>query len=529
MGRGALLASLPAGAFFSSCSTVSTRKSTLSGPGFTPIDSSSADELLLAKEFQYEILIRRGDPISPKQKWGHNNDFNAFFPFDSAANPYDGMLWTNHECPEPFLLTNSAHRNEADWKSKELILSEMEAVGGSLVRFHRDTSGKWKIDTNHPGNRRFDAHTRIPLIAPRPIEGSLTAVGTLANCAGGKTPWGTILSCEENYDQYFGEWDYSPLPGESKPRKTPITRFKALEDLGWSQRFRRPPTHYGWVVEIHPFTGQAKKLTALGRFRHEGATCVPAADGRTVVYMGDDANDQYIYKFIADRPGSLETGTLYVASLEQGRWLPLTMDAHPGFAVRFKDQLDLLIQAPWAAAMLGATPLDRPEDIERDPLTGDMIVALTNNKPQGRPFGSLLRISEDPLSLEFRWKTWIAGGDKAGIACPDNMAFDTKGNLWITSDMSAAEMLAGKLSPFRNNGLYCVPMSGPVAGNIFQAASAPVGAEFTGPEFLPDGSLLLSVQHPGEVVAKQVPAVRTSRWPGGNPRSSLVVIRMGQA
>ncbi len=529
MGRGALLAGLAPSALLSSCSSNPPAPERLSKLGFTPIGASSEDQVLLSPEFSYDILVTKDDPIGPRIKWGANNDFNAFIPFDAAANPYDGMLFTNHEYPEPFLLTDSNSKNPREWKSKKQILTEMDSVGASLVRLFRDSQGNWRLDPKDPRNKRFNALTRIPLIAPRPIEGALTAVGTMANCAGGKTPWGTVLSCEENYDQYFGEWDYSPLPGTSTPRRVPATRYKVEEDLGWAQHFKRPPTHYGWVVEINPLTGSAKKLTALGRFSHEGATCVPASDGRTVVYMGEDKNDRYLYKFISDRPGSLENGTLYVASLESSRWMPLTMQAHPGFSVRFRDQLDLLIQAPEAATMLGATPLDRPEDIERDPETGDLIVALTNNKPKGRPHGSLLRITEEPLSLEFQWKTWISGGVESGLSCPDNLAFDTKGNLWITSDMSGREILRGALKPFLNNGLYCVPMSGVSAGKVLQVASAPVTAEFTGPEFLPDGSLLLSVQHPGDVLAKVMPATRDSHWPDGgtsDPRSALIVIRM---
>jgi len=495
--------------------------------GFTPLSPSSADKLLLSPGLSYEVLIRKDDPIGPKLKWGANNDYNAYFPFD-PANPYDGMLWTNHEYPEPFMITNSRHPNPKDWKSEKQILAEMDSVGGSLVRFHRDENGKWQIDRKDPRNRRFNAHTRIPLIAPRPIEGSLTAVGTFANCAGGKTPWGTVLTCEENTHQYFGEWDFGPLPGEKKARKVPLTYYRPDEDLGWSQRYKRPPTHYGWVVEIHPFTGKAKKLTALGRFAHESALCVPAKDGRTVVYMGEDVADRFVYKFISERPGSLDSGTLYVANLDKKRWMPLTMDAHPDFSWRFRDQLDLLIQAPQAALLLGATPLDRPEDIDRDPVTGDIIVVLTNNKSKGRPHGSLMRISEDPLSLEFSWKTWIAGGAESGLSCPDNLTFDAAGNLWVTSDMSSRDMAKGSLKPFLNNGLYCIPMAGSDAGKVFQVASAPTSAEFTGPEFLPDGSLLLSVQHPGEVTAKVMPATRDSSWPDGpghDPKSSVVLIR----
>ena len=527
MGRASLLAGLAPSALLAACSRAPVRGAAPAGLGFTPIPPSTSDELLLAPEFRYHILVRKDDPIGPRLRFGANNDFNAFFPFD-PSNPYDGMLWTNHESPEPFLLTNSNHKDPKDWKTREAILAEMESVGGALTRLYRGGDGEWKVDRADPRNRRFDANTRIPFVAPRPIHGATFALGTMGNCAGGRTPWGTVLTCEENFNQYYGDWDYSPPAGGTKPKKTPLVRFKSDEDLGWVTRFKRPPLHYGWVVEIHPFTGEAKKLTALGRFTHEGATCVQAADGRTVVYMGEDVVDRFLYKFIPDRPGSLETGTLYAASLEKGRWLPLTMEAHPDFAARFRDQLHLLTQASAAAELAGATPLDRPEDIERDPVTGDLLVALTNNKPKGRLYGSLLRLSEDPLSLEFQHRTWISGGPETGIACPDNLAFGPDGNLWITSDMSASDMRAGKYTAFGNNGLFCVPMRGQDAGKVFQVASAPVGAELTGMEFLADGTMLLSVQHPGEVMAKELPAVRSSHWPDGGaaePRSALVAIR----
>ncbi len=526
MGRASVLAGLAPTAFLQACSRTPTQgRSRIPAIGITPVRPSTSDSIVLAPEFEWELLVKKDDPIGASIRFGANNDFNAFFPFD-PAEPFDGMLWTNHESPEPFLITNSLHKDEKSWKSRAEIMAEMGSVGGSLTRLFRNERGAWVVDRGYHLNRRFDGNSRIPFAAPRPVHGSKFALGTMGNCAGGKTPWGTLLTCEENYDQYYGEWDFSPLPGETKARKNPLVKYKSDSDLGWSQRFKRSPLHYGWVVEVHPFTGVARKLTALGRFAHEGATCVQAKDGRTVVYLAEDSNDRYLYKFVADRPGSLETGTLYCASLEKGRWLPLEMNAHPGFSRRFRDQLDLLTQAPAAAEMVGATPLDRPEDIERDPLTGDIFVALTNNKPKGRPFGGLLRLREEPLSLEFESSTWLSGGPETGIACPDNLAFSPDGHLWITSDMSASDMRAGKYSAFGNNGLYCMPMHGPDAGRLLQVASAPVAAEFTGPEFLPDGTLVLSVQHPGEVMGKEMPASRSSQWPeGGVPRSSVIAIK----
>jgi uncharacterized protein len=181
-----------------------------------------------------------------------------------------------------------------------------------------------------------------------------------------------------------------------------------------------------------------------------------------------------------------------------------------------------------AADLLGGTKLDRPEDIEIQPGTGDVIVSLTNNKPKGNFYGSLLRLHEldGYAGRRFESSTFLAGGPETGFACPDNIAFDRKGNLWMTSDMYGGDMTNPKLAPFGNNGLFYVPMSGPEAGKVLQVASAPTDAEFTGPTFLPDGeTLLVCVQHPGELTTD--PANPTSRWPNGGtdmPRSSVVAI-----
>jgi secreted PhoX family phosphatase len=180
--------------------------------------------------------------------------------------------------------------------------------------------------------------------------------------------------------------------------------------------------------------------------------------------------------------------------------------------------------------VIGGTPLDRPEDIEQDPITKDIFVALTNNIPKGRPHGSLLRISEsgaNPLSMEFDYKTWMAGGPESGISSPDNLAFDKNGNLWVTTDRSLNPALKETYQGFGNNALFFIPMRGPNAGTPIQVASAPVGAEFTGPCFLPGcEALILSVQHPGEGT-KDLDNL-TSDWPDRNkkpPRSSVIIVR----
>lgn len=496
-----------------------------------PILPSDKDQLLLAEGMTWNLLAKWGDKIGGSGAspliFGSHCDFTSFIPFDDS-NPSEGYLWVNHEYLNPLFTSGYSPKTGAK-KTKAQADQEMAVVGGSLLHIKKEF-GSWTVVQDSPKAMRLDAHSKIPLIAPRAIDGSRYAFGTMANCAGGKTPWNTFLTCEENYDMFWGDWDFSPTDGTqllpAKPKQ-----LNAEKRFSWLDHYQRPPTHYGWVVEINPWKKEAKKLTALGRFAHECATTVVAKDGRTVVYMGDDANDECLYKFIADKPGSLETGTLYVANLEKSRWQRLTMADHPDFKWRFKDQTDLLVQTRVAAKMVGGTALDRPEDVEINPENGDVIVALTNNYKQGRPHGSLLRVAEkdaNPLSMEFQSATWIAGGPESGLSCPDNLAFDPRGNLWVTTDRSESRMNKGEFAQYKNNGLYVIPMKGPDAGKVFQVASAPTDAELTGPTFSPDGkTLFLCVQHPGDNTEEL--GKFTSNWPGSAgemPRSAVIAINL---
>ncbi|MCR9206559.1 MAG: DUF839 domain-containing protein, partial [Halobacteriovoraceae bacterium] len=349
----------------------------------------------------------------------------------------------------------------------------------------------------------------------RPIEGKTVAIGTFANCAGGKTPWNTVLTCEENYHDYYGE------------RTFPERKFKEPR-LGWNKFYQNPPEHYGWVVEVNPKTGEAKKLTGLGRFSHECATCIPTKDGKVAVYSGDDKNSEFLYKFISEKSDSLEKGELFVADVKKGKWVSLDIKKQPALKKAFKDQTDVLIHCREAGRLLGATPMDRPEDIEINPATGDVFVCLTNNKDRDNYHGSILKITEDNKdhgSLSFKASDFLVGGED--FSCPDNLAFDSKGDLWFATDISGGSMNKPPYSKFKNNGLFYVPMSGSEAGKVTQIASAPTDAELTGISFSPDGkTMFLSVQHPGEK-SKSLKELR-SHWPKGgaeHPLSSVIEIR----
>lgn len=480
------------------------------------LDAIAKDELIFVDGIQYQMLIRWQDPITDKLKFGSHCDYNAF---TQLSGPDHGILWTNHEYMDPVLI----HKNDdLSVRTKADIEKEMPEVGGSLIEIRRDpTTEKWQVVHNSKYNRRIDANTMIPFAGGVKILGQSYARGTFANCAGGQTPWGTILTCEENYHDFYGEVTFDENGKRQKSKK--------LSDFGWEKYFDRPPEHYGWVVEVNPKTGKAKKHTSMGRFGHECATCVKAADGRTVVYSGDDRAGECIYKFISAKPGDLTLGTLYVADTVNGRWLPMDVEKDESLKIKFKNQLDMLIRSREAAKLVGGTPQDRPEDIEQDPHTKAMFITLTNNVKNKNYFGSILKIEEknqDPLSIEFKASVFKTGGPKSGFSCPDNLAFDKSGNLWFCSDISGKTMNTGEYQSFGNNGLFYTPLRGPLAGQIFKIGSAPNGAEMTGLCFSPRGDeLFVSIQHPGE----DSPSLATisSHWPEGGaaiPLSSVVVL-----
>lgn len=520
MGRGALAAASVSSlvGLFTACSTIRPGSRTRHKP--SGIEPTFQDELVLAPGLSYSLLLKRGDSLNANDRFGDCADFTTFLPFD-AKNPNDGLLWVNHEFFLP-LFVSGHNIQKGQKRSRAEVIKEQLEVGGTIARIRRAQGGKWQLVANDSYNRRITARTKIPFAWHKPIAGANHAIGMLGNCAGGVTPWGTILTCEEGYVDFYGDRDFTP-------QGKPAGRAAHTCNYGWETVFDYAPEHYGWTVEIDPLTGKAKKLVALGRFGKESATVVQGGDGRCVVYSGDDDFDRCIFKFISRRPGSLEEGTLYVANIESGHWIALTRESNSTLKSVFKDETDLLVRARLAGLLAGGTQLDRPEDIEVDPISGAIYVTLTNNRSKGNDFGSILKIEEtgsDPTALTFKATTFLTGGPETGFACPDNLVFDRRGDLWFTSDMSSAWLNTEPYTRFGNNGLFFVAMQGPDAGRVVQVASAPVGAELTGPSFSPDGkTLFLSIQHPGE--GSRSLAEATSRWPGSKgdlPRSAVVAI-----
>jgi secreted PhoX family phosphatase len=500
-------------------------------PGFEPIRSSAEDALLLPKGFRYEIVAAWKDPLGstgPRgpETFGLNNDFLAFFPIDAlqgGKSAREGLLWVNHENPHPLFVSGYVW---GETRTESQVTAEKLCVGGSVLHLRRE-GDTWKRAPGGRYTRRFTAlYPQIPLTGPT---AALVpeAVGTLANCSGGRTPWYTALSCEENYAEY------NVLEGISRARGY---RWADVPGQKIDER------HYGWVLEVDPF-GELPPLkhSALGRFAHENAAWRLGPTGKLVVYMGDDQADQYLYKFVsaasyresasrAEKRKLLTAGTLYVADFARERWIPLDLARNKALGeAGFTSQGDVLLRTREAAAAVKATPIDRPEDCEIHPHDGTLYVALTNNTRHGNFFGQIVRLleeGENPEGEAFRFEIFLVGGPQSGLACPDNLAFDRRGNLWVACDISTKSHNKSPYRSFGNSGLFVVPTTGPSAGDAFQFASGPLECELTGPWFTEDEkTLFLSVQHPGEET-ESLDQLH-SHWPDGGsavPRPAVVAI-----
>lgn len=500
-------------------------------PRFKALQPSRDDRLILPDGFRSQILCAWGDALGTQgphgaEKFGFNNDFLAYFPIDAlrgGKSNREGLLFVNHEYPHPLFVSDYSGQG---LKTEAQITAEKLSVGASVIHI-RNEGGQWR---HQPGSRYTRRLTALyPQIATSGAASQRVpqATGTLGNCSGGRTPWHTALSCEENI------WDYNGAGGAALG-----------SGYDWAKVTGQgiDENQYGWVVEVDPF-GELPPLkhTALGRFAHENAAWRLGSTGRLVVYMGDDSANQYLYKFVsagvyresasrADKRQLLGEGTLYAADFGAGKWLPLDLARSPALReAGFMDQGDVLLRTREAAKVLKATPIDRAEDCEVHPLDGTLYVALTNNTAHGNYYGQIVRLLEDgdnPEGEKFRFEIFLTGGPQSGLACPDNLLFDRAGNLWVVCDISTRAINRGAYEPFGNNGMFLVPTSGPSAGEAFQFASGPVDCELTGPWFSEDEkTLFLSVQHPGEESKSRDKP--TSHWPRGGdamPQPAVVAI-----
>ena len=610
--RGALAVSA-IGAIAGPGALMSSREAQAATPrvSFSEIEHGADGTHHVAEGYNADILIRWGDPVIPgapafdpynqtswaqEQQFGYNNDYLGYLPLPMGSNNSDhGLLFVNHEYTNEELMFPGLGKQDRDAKfagmTQELIDIEMSAHGGSIIEIKK-RDGKWGVARGSEYARRITTRT-TPMTLSGPAAGADAlktsadptgkhVIGMLNNCAGGTTPWGTVLTGEENIRGYFWtDGDKKKVAADYKRYGIPgmwyawgkyHDRFNIDKEPNEANRF-------GYVVEVDPYDPNSVpvKRTALGRFAHEGANVIINADGRAVAYTGDDARFEYLYKFVSagsydpkDRAANmrlLDDGTLYVARFNKNGsldWLPLVqgqgkLTAANGFA----SQADVCIRTRQAADAVGATPMDRPEDVEPNPKNGKVYVMLTNNskrKPEQvdaanprakNSFGHIVEITPEGgnhASTIANWEILLKAGDpsiaKVGamyhpdtssngwFAAPDNCAIDGQGRLWVSTDQGRGW---GKTQTA--DGLYAVETEGDLRGYSRMFFRTPVGAELCGPEFTPDDqSLFLAVQHPAADGTKDYKGFErnstfedpATRWPDFDDkmpvRPSVVVV-----
>ena len=563
---------------------------------FQPIELSSEDRVIVSPGYAAKVLIRWGDPLHPdvpefnvaqqlaalqSQQFGYNCDFVAYFPLPHhlSYNSSRGILAVNHEYTNAEIMFLDYIPGSPTQQQVDI---EIAAHGLAFVEVVNLPIGGWRYRASSDYNRRITGEIDILITGPAAGHdwtkvsydpSGMHVRGTLNNCAGGVTPWGTYLTCEENFHQYFANRD---ALADDDSRKAVHTRYglpTGASERRWELYHSRfdmaqdpnEPFRFGWVVEIDPYDPYfvPRKRTALGRFRHEGATCVVGPDRRVAVYSGDDERFEYMYKFVTEgrfnaqrREANfdlLDHGTLYVAKFHDdgtGIWLPLVYGQGPLTSENgFSSQADVLLNTRVAADLMGATMMDRPEDIEPSPVNGKVYCAMTSNTQRtdeqvdaanpraDNRHGHIIELTEDSddhTAVTFAWEIFLLCGDPnnpedetyfAGfepslvspISSPDNITFDQQGNLWISTD--------GQISTFeQNDGGYAVPVAGQARGYVRQFLSGVPGGETASLIFTPNNqALFVAVQHPGEGSTLDNPS---STWPDGTipPRPSVIVV-----
>ncbi len=565
--------------------------------GFKAVPVSEADTLVVPEGYVATPIAAWGEPIGiagnmPVFKFdgsnsaadqaaqmGMHHDGVEYFPLGGSSTR--GVIAINHEYTDDGLLHVGGFAN----LTAEKVKKSQNAHGLAVYEVERK-GDTWEMVRPSRYARRFTMDTPFAVSGPAAGHAMLqtaadpagrVVLGTLNNCASSQTPWGTYLSGEENWMGYFGGGDnisaHHLRLGLRKDGGYGWEKFDARFD---ASRNPNEPNRFGWVVEVDPMDPASTPLkrTALGRAAHEGAWVGVTKDGRAVVYSGEDARFEYIYKFISrDKvaPGGakanrelLDHGTLYVARFDAdggGRWLPLVHGLGPlTVANGFADQGEVLIMARQASDALQATKMDRPEWLSIDPHSGWVYCTLTNNSLRGQPnmpgvdaanprvnnvMGQIIRWKDDGDfdGAGFRWNHLVLAGDPANeraeakgnikgdiFACPDGIRFDSRGVLWIETDVAAAAMYKGELKNMGSNQMLACD---PATGEVRRFLTGPTNCELTGATFTPDGTtMFVNIQHPGETPSERsdpASVTRYSNWPdyrpGGRPRSATVVIR----
>ncbi|MGH3884992.1 MAG: PhoX family protein [Pseudonocardiaceae bacterium] len=588
----------------------SARRGAARGLAFTPVAPNTADAVTVAEGYTQQVVVRWGEPIvkgapafaptaqSPAAQagqFGYNCDYLAILP----GRGRQLVMVVNHEYTNEVLMFDGYDPENPTREQFEIALA---AHGMSVVVLDEDPrSPALKVAAGHELNRRVTGSTPCRLAGPAAGSALLrtsadpagtTVLGMLNNCGGGSTPWGTVLSGEENFNQYFGNGKEVADPSVTA-RLTRYGLSTGPSERKWERfdsRFDVPHepnevNRFGWIVEIDPYDPDfvPRKRTALGRFKHEAAEPRLTRDGRVVLYMGDDERFDYLYKFVSTdnvkRGNSrrarehnltlLDNGTLYVAKFTGnspaaeidgsgklptdgafdggGEWIPLARGSEslvPGMSAE-----EIYVFTRLAADKVGATKMDRPEDVEPHPRTGVVYLTLTNNSDRGaagnagpdepnprtgNKHGQILELTEsgnDPAADQFGWRLFLVCGDPADpstyfsgfpkdqvspISCPDNAAFDERGNLWIATDGNALGS---------NDGLFGVAIDGPQRGQVKQFLTVPIGAETCGP-IIQRERMFVAVQHPGEKDGASVenPVSSWPDGPGNLARPSVIIV-----
>lgn len=553
--------------------------------GFRPIPTNTLDTVTVPNGYSWHVVAKWGDPLwsdgpafdpatrgtgaSQERAFGDNNDGMATFVDGDRV-----ILAVNNEYTNrPIVYGN---RETKLPETADDVRKGKAAHGVSVMEIAED-GDFWSVVTDSPFNRRITADTEMMITGPAAGHDLLktdadpsgrVSLGTWNNCGNGKTPWGTYLACEENFNGYFSSSNKDlALTGAQK-------RYGIGHDdwgYNWAMtddRFdisKHPnePHRAGYVVEIDPLdpTSTPKKRTALGRFKHENAEVVVANNGHVVVYMGDDERGEFLYKFISagkyalggDNADLLEDGRLFVAKFHddmRGEWLELTPET-TGMA----SKAEICINTRQAASAVGATTMDRPEWVAANPGKVEAYCCLTNNKNRGRKpnkggdptpvggpnpraannYGQIVRWvpdNGDHSATGFAWDLFVTAGNPtvhddayAGspnitpgnmFNSPDGLAFDTTGMLWIQTD--------GKYSnegDFANQGNNQMLIGDPETGEIRRFMVGPKECEITGITWSPDRrTVFIGVQHPGEK--------GNSHYPDGGssvPRSTVIAVK----
>jgi len=534
-----------------------------------PVAEGSGPVPSISSDYEYQVLIPWGTPIDPNggvpeydgnpntrptaaqqaELVGIGHDGMHFFELGNGRERNEhGMLAINHEFGNNFHVLGKGAP-----ESLEDVRLSQHAHGVSVVEIQKGSDGKWSVVSSPERARRI--HVNTPVTFSGPVAGSdllktpagNAPLGTVNNCANGYTPWGTYLTCEENFNGYFGatgEWTATEAQDRygfsSGGFGYGWENFDPRFDLS-NANYTNEEHRFGWVVEIDPMDGSQVpvKRTALGRFKHEGVAVVEGGGKRAVCYMGDDERFDYIYKYVsADnwekmfRQGKhpLDEGTLYVARFNDdgtGDWLELSMN-NPVLASKFNSQEEILVFTRLAADAVGATPMDRPEWTTVAP-DSYVYCALTNNSRRtvadaANPLapnadGHIIRWRDEKKHRgdKFVWDIFVIAQDTHGteesFSDPDGLWADPDGRLFIETDGGQKDGL--------NNQLLVADTN---TGEIRRLFTGVTDDEITGIAYTRDrNTLFCNTQHPGN----GNPAVTNFPAPQGSgkvPRDCTIVI-----